>query len=227
MPHSLTKSTHSRLPTNVLAVRAANESAWHRLGLPLKSTSIPRSSITPAMIWYRRLLDTLMYTPYAALVPTTFCGWLGGDHVGSSCIFMLASTFVRPTPNMLAPKPTPSSLRPLRSTAPARCVTLKPSMPGCTFWNALSGQPANAFASAPVAAFPRVNESVGAGSHVSMKSAMSAMITLASTKSASFQKLSARFVFSAASLQNNPMPSSIAILTGNDVSAISRSRMPW
>ncbi len=40
-------------------------------------------------------------------------------------------------------------------------------------------------------------ESVGAGIHVSMKSAMMAITTLAATKSISAQKLSSRLVFSA------------------------------
>lgn len=44
------------------------------------------------------------------------------------------------TPIMEAEKPTSSSLKPLRSTAPARCCTVKGACPSGTFWNAFSGQ---------------------------------------------------------------------------------------
>jgi hypothetical protein len=65
-------------------------------------------------------------------------------------------------------------------------------MPGWTFWNALSGHPANMrpntsntpflAVAAPAAA---ANDRVGAGSQTNMKSAMIAIITLAATKSSS------------------------------------------
>jgi hypothetical protein len=36
--------------------------------------------------WYRRLDDTAMYTPYAPLVVSTFCGVLGGDHPAEQAV---------------------------------------------------------------------------------------------------------------------------------------------
>ena len=68
--------------------------------------------------------------------------------------------------------------------------------------------------------------SVGAGSQVSMKSAMMAITTLAPTKSISFQKLSSRLAFSAVTLVTTPMPHSMATLTGNEGSPSRRSRKP-
>ncbi len=51
-------------------------------------------------------------------------------------------------PIMDAQKPTPSSLEPLRRMAPNRCVNVKGSMPGGTFWKALSGHRAKKLATA-------------------------------------------------------------------------------
>lgn len=54
-----------------------------------------------------------------------------------------------------------------------------------TFWKALSGQVARKLSSGLEAAARRVKDSVGAGSHTNMKSAMMAITTLAPTKSIS------------------------------------------
>ena len=51
MPSRRIKSTHSSEPKKVLPVRTTNDSAPHTAGLPLKTRSMPRSSITPARNW--------------------------------------------------------------------------------------------------------------------------------------------------------------------------------
>jgi hypothetical protein len=77
---------------------------------------------------------------------------------------------------------------PLRSGALNRCPSVNGVMPACTFWNALSGTPAKKRpkgSKAFLAAAPAANDSVGAGSQTSMKSARMAISTLAATKSSS------------------------------------------
>eukprot|EP00955_Chlamydomonas_euryale_P025812 272622-Chlamydomonas_euryale.AAC.8 len=85
-----------------------------------------------------------MYTPYAPLVCSTFWGWLGGFQLGSIVCRTAMSAFVRPTPSMLALNPTPSSFPPLRTMDPQRSATENGKVPGCTLWNAFSGQCAKA-----------------------------------------------------------------------------------
>jgi hypothetical protein len=53
------------------------------------------------------------------------CGAFCGTKLGSSCCRASTRTFVTVTPISEAPNPTPSSLAPLRATAPARWATLK------------------------------------------------------------------------------------------------------
>ena len=67
---------------------------------------------------------------------------------------------------------------------------------------------------------------VGAGSQVSMKSAMMAITTFAPTKSISFQNMVPRLVLSAVTLVRMPMPHSMPTLAGKDGSASRRSRKP-
>mmetsp|Transcript_18053 Transcript_18053/g.50531 ORF Transcript_18053/g.50531 Transcript_18053/m.50531 type:complete len:299 (-) Transcript_18053:208-1104(-) len=132
-----------------------------------------------------------------------------------------------PTPSKLAKKPTPNSFRPLRAMAPNLCPKEKGSVPGRTFWKALSGQLAKKSRILLLLTFLGAYDKVGAGNHVSMKSAMMAMMTLAATKSISALKFSWRFAFSAVSFVHTPMPHSMATFTGKEGSPSKRSRKPW
>lgn len=63
-----------------------------------------------------------------------------GTKLGSKACRTAVRPLVMLTPIMDAEKPTSSSLKPLRSTAPHRCCTVKGAWPSGTFWKAFSGQ---------------------------------------------------------------------------------------
>ncbi len=95
-------------------------------------------------------------------------------------------------------------------------------------WKALSGQLFNHLLRADWLTAAAFVERVarGAGSQTSMVSAISAITTLAKTKSSSCLKLSPRLFSSASIFMVRPMPSSIASLTGKPGSPSNLSLHP-
>ena len=64
-----------------------------------------------------------MYVAYALETTSGFCAWLVSTApVGFSFVRIHMRAFVIPTPSIEAPKPTHSSLAPLRIGAAARCA---------------------------------------------------------------------------------------------------------